>query len=147
MIIKATTTSPATRFCTMAATPGERINKATGANRGDQRRGSAPSRPDHGAGAEMISERSRSQREHNCRPDGSANLLPRCANSMRDQKLRLRKFAGLAAIAAMLVLSGRAAERDLDDLLLVATVTVHSTFLSMRSSARTERRLPAGGKS
>jgi hypothetical protein len=30
---------------------------------------------------------------------------------MRDQKLRLRKFAGLAAIAAMLVLSGRAAER------------------------------------
>jgi len=54
---------------------------------------------------------------------------------MRDQKLRLRKFAGLAAIAAMLVLSGRAAERDLDDLLLVGTVTVHSTFLSMRSSA------------
>jgi hypothetical protein len=47
----------------------------------------------------------------------------------------------------MLALSGRAAERDLDDLLLVATVTVHSTFLSMRSSARTERRLPAGGKS
>jgi hypothetical protein len=76
----------------------------------------------------MISERSRSQREHNCRPDGSANLLPRCANSMRDQKLRLRKFAGLAAIAAMLVLSGRAAERDIDDLLLVATVTAHSTF-------------------
>jgi len=72
----------------------------------------------------MISERSRSQREHNRRPDGSANLLPRCANSTRDQKLRLRKFAGLAAVAAMLVLSGRAAERDLDDLLLVATVTV-----------------------
>jgi hypothetical protein len=46
-------------------------------------------------------------------------LLPRCANSTRDQKLRLRKFAGLAAVAAMLVLSGRAAERDLDDQLLV----------------------------
>jgi hypothetical protein len=30
MIIKATTTNPATRFCTMAATPGERMNKATG---------------------------------------------------------------------------------------------------------------------
>jgi hypothetical protein len=86
------------------------MNKATGANRGDQRRGSARSRADHGAGAEMISERSRSQREHNCRPDGSANLLPRCANSARDQKLRLRKFACLAAIATMLVLSGRAAE-------------------------------------
>jgi hypothetical protein len=84
----------------------------------------------------MISERSRSQREHNRRPDGSANLLPRCANSTRDQKLRLRKFAGLAAVAAMLVLSGRAAERDLDDLLLVATVTVHPTFLSMRSFRR-----------
>jgi len=84
----------------------------------------------------MISERSRSQREHNCGPDGSANLLPRCANSTRDQKLRLRKFAGLAAVAAMLVLSGRAAERDLDDLLLVAAVTVHSTFLSMRSFRR-----------
>src|SRR5436190_15094542 len=118
MIIKATTTNPATRFCTMAATPGELMNKATGANRGDQRRGSAPSRADHGTGAEMISERSRSQREHNCRRDGSANLLPRCANSMR-QKPRLRKFACLAAIAAMLALSGRAAERDLDDLLLV----------------------------
>jgi hypothetical protein len=38
---------------------------------------------------------------------------------MRDQKPRLRKFACLAAIAAMLALSGRAAERDLDDLLLV----------------------------
>jgi len=59
------------------------MNKATGANRGDQRRDSAPSRADDGAGAEMISERSRSQREHNCRPDGSANLLPRCANSTR----------------------------------------------------------------
>jgi len=117
MIIKATTTNPATRFCTMAATPGERMNKATGANRGDQRRGSAPSRADHGAGAEMISERSRSQREHNCRPDGSANLLPRCANSMREP--RLRKCACLAAIAAMLALSGRAAEMDLDDQLLV----------------------------
>ena len=34
---------------------------------------------------------------------------------MRDQKLRLRKFACLAAIATMLVLS----ERNLDDLLLV----------------------------
>ena len=119
MIIKATTTNPVTRFCTIAATPGERMNKATGANRGDQRRRRAPSRADHGAGAEMISERSRSQREHNCRPDGSANLLPRCANSMRDQKPRLRKFACLAAITAMLALSGRAAERDLDDLLLV----------------------------
>jgi len=74
MIIKATTTNPVTRFCTMAATPGERMNKATGANRGDQRRGRAPSRADHGAGAEMIGERSRSQREHNRRPDGSANL-------------------------------------------------------------------------
>jgi len=31
MIIKATTTNPATRFCTMAATPGELMNKATGA--------------------------------------------------------------------------------------------------------------------
>jgi hypothetical protein len=40
----------------MAATPGERMNKATGANRGDQRRGRAPSRADHGAGAEMIGE-------------------------------------------------------------------------------------------
>jgi len=29
------------------------MNKATGANRGDQRRGSAPSRADHGARAEM----------------------------------------------------------------------------------------------
>jgi hypothetical protein len=38
---------------------------------------------------------------------------------MRDQKRRLRKFACLAVIAAMLALSGRAAERDLDDLLLV----------------------------
>jgi len=38
---------------------------------------------------------------------------------MRDQKPRLRKFACLVAIAAMLALSGRAAERDLDDLLLV----------------------------
>jgi hypothetical protein len=36
--------------------------------------------------------------------------LPRCANSARDQKLPLRKLACLAAIAAMLVLSGRAAE-------------------------------------
>jgi hypothetical protein len=36
---------------------------------------------------------------------------------MRDQKPRLRKFACLAAIDAMLALSGRAAERDL--LLLV----------------------------
>jgi hypothetical protein len=34
---------------------------------------------------------------------------------MRDQKPRLRKFACLAAIAAMLALS----ERNLDDLLLV----------------------------
>jgi hypothetical protein len=66
----------------------------------------------------MISERSRRQREHN-RPDGSANLLPRGANSMRDQKPRLRKSACLAAIAAMLALSGRAAEMDLDDQLLV----------------------------
>jgi hypothetical protein len=56
MIIKATTTNPVTRFCTMAATPGERMNKATGANRGDQRRGRAPSRANHGAGAEMIGE-------------------------------------------------------------------------------------------
>jgi hypothetical protein len=38
---------------------------------------------------------------------------------MRDQKPRLRKFACLAAIAAMLALSGRAAEKDLDNLLLV----------------------------
>jgi len=38
---------------------------------------------------------------------------------MRDQKPRLRKFACSAAIAAMLALSRRAAERDLDDLLLV----------------------------
>jgi hypothetical protein len=38
---------------------------------------------------------------------------------MRDQKPRLRKFACLAAIAAMLALSGRAVERDLDDQLLV----------------------------
>jgi hypothetical protein len=38
---------------------------------------------------------------------------------MRDQKPRLRKFACLAAIAAMLALSGRAAEMDLDDQLLV----------------------------
>src|SRR5205823_10132537 len=97
MIIKATTTNPVTRFCTMAAAPGELMNKATGANRGDQRRGSAASRADHGAGAAMIRERSRSQREHNCRPDGSANLLPRCANSMRGQKPRLRKLARLAA--------------------------------------------------
>jgi hypothetical protein len=90
MIIKATTTNPAIRFCTMAVTPGEFMNKATGSNCGDQRRGSAPFRADQGAGAEMISERSRSQREHNRRPGGSANLLPRCANSMRDQKARLR---------------------------------------------------------
>ena len=55
MIIKATTTNPVTRFCTMAATPGELMNKATGANSRDQRRGRAPSRADHGAGAEMIS--------------------------------------------------------------------------------------------
>ena len=55
MIIKATTTNPTTRFCTMAATPGELMNKATGANSRDQRRGRAPSRADHGAGAEMIS--------------------------------------------------------------------------------------------
>jgi hypothetical protein len=34
MIIKATTTNPATRFCTMAVTPGELMNKATGSNRG-----------------------------------------------------------------------------------------------------------------
>src|SRR5215211_2545621 len=61
MIIKATTTNPATRFCTMAVTPGELMNKATGSNRGDQRRGSASSRADHGAGAEMIGERSRRQ--------------------------------------------------------------------------------------
>jgi hypothetical protein len=67
----------------------------------------------------MISESSRRQREHNRRPDGSAKLLPRCANSMRDQKPRLRKFACLVAIAAMLALSGRAAEMDLDDRLLV----------------------------
>jgi hypothetical protein len=39
---------------------------------------------------------------------------------MRDQKPGLRKFACLAAIGAMLALSGRAAERDLDDLLLVS---------------------------
>jgi hypothetical protein len=39
--------------------------------------------------------------------------VPRCANSTRDQKPRLRKFACLAAIAAM-ALSGRAAERDLE---------------------------------
>jgi hypothetical protein len=32
---------------------------------------------------------------------------------MRDQKLRLRKCACLAAIAAMLVLSGRAAKMNL----------------------------------
>jgi hypothetical protein len=38
---------------------------------------------------------------------------------MRDQKARLRKFACLAAIAAMLALSERAAEMDLDDQLLV----------------------------
>jgi len=38
---------------------------------------------------------------------------------MRDQKPRLRKFACSAAIAAMLALSGRAAERVLDDLMLV----------------------------
>jgi len=38
---------------------------------------------------------------------------------MRDQKPRLRKFACWAAIPAILALSGRAAERDLDDLLLV----------------------------
>jgi hypothetical protein len=50
------------------------MNKATGENRGDQRRGTAPSRANHGAGAEMIDERSRSQRKHNRRPDGSANL-------------------------------------------------------------------------
>jgi len=43
----------------------------------------------------------------------------RAAQIRRDQKLRLRKFACLAAIAAMLALSGRAADRDLDDLLLV----------------------------
>jgi hypothetical protein len=38
---------------------------------------------------------------------------------MRDQKPRLRKFACLAAIAAMLALSDRAAEMDLDNQLLV----------------------------
>jgi len=41
----------------------------------------------------------------------------RAAQIRRDRKPRLRKFACLAAIAAML--AGRAAERDLDDLLLV----------------------------
>jgi hypothetical protein len=38
---------------------------------------------------------------------------------MRDQKPRLRKFACWAAIAAMLALSGRAARKGPDDLLLV----------------------------
>jgi len=59
----------------------------------------------------MIGERSRSQREHNRRPDGNANLC-------RAAQIRCA-IACLAAIAAMLALSGRAAERDLDDLLLV----------------------------
>jgi hypothetical protein len=89
MIIKATTTNPATRFCTMAPTPGELMNKRTGENRGDQRRGSAPSRADHGAGAEMISERSRSQRKHNRRPDGSANL---CRAAQIRSAIRSRVF-------------------------------------------------------
>jgi hypothetical protein len=50
MIIKATTTNPVTRFCTMAATPGELMNKATGANRGDQRRAALPLEPTMGLG-------------------------------------------------------------------------------------------------
>jgi hypothetical protein len=98
MIIKATTTNPATRFCTMAATPGERMSKATGANRGDQRRGSDPSRADDAAGAEMISERSRSQREHNRRPDGSANLAFAAwkTKASSNRNIGLRSQAGFA---------------------------------------------------
>src|SRR6266850_7986049 len=115
MIIKATTTNPVTRFCTMAATPGELMNKATGANRGDQRRGSAPSRADHGAGAEMIS--GRAAKESTIVDLMAVQTCCRAAQIRRDRKPRLRKFACLAAIAAML--AGRAAERDLDDLLLV----------------------------
>jgi len=115
MIIKATTTNPATRFCTMAATPGELMNKATGANSGDQRRGSAPSRADHGAGAEMISERSRSQREHNRRPDGSANL---CRDAQIRCAIRSRVFENSPFWPASRQWR-RAVERDLDDQLLV----------------------------
>jgi len=110
MIIKATTTNPATRFCTMAATPGERMRKATGANRGDLRRGSAP-----------LS--SRPWRGHAAKESTIVDLMAvqTCA-ALRKFDARSEaaswKFACLAAIAAM-ALSGRAAERDLDDLLLV----------------------------
>src|SRR6266478_2837447 len=111
MIIKATTTNPATRFCTMAATPGELMNKATGANSGDQRRGSAPSRADLGAGAEMIS-RGRAAKEST-----TVDLMAvqTCA--------ALRKFDARSEAASskirlfgqhcrMLALSGRAAHRS-----------------------------------
>jgi len=50
MIIKATTTNPVTRFCTMAATPGERMNKATGANRGINAGAPLPLEPTMGLG-------------------------------------------------------------------------------------------------
>jgi hypothetical protein len=73
------------------------MNKATGENRGDQRRGTAPSRADHGTEAEMISG-SRAAKESTTFDLMAVQLVPRCANSMRDQKPRLRKFACLAAI-------------------------------------------------
>jgi hypothetical protein len=95
------------------------MDKATGANRGDQRRGGAPSRADHGVGAGMVSESSRSQREHNRRPDGSAKLVA-----------ALRKFDARSEAAPSKIrlfgrhcrdagAFGRAAEMNLDDQLLV----------------------------
>jgi hypothetical protein len=81
----------------MAATPGELMNKATGANRGDQRRGSAPSQADHGAGAEMIS-RGRTAKQSTTVDLMAVQTCAALRNSMCDQKPRLRKFARLAAI-------------------------------------------------
>jgi hypothetical protein len=107
MMIKATTTNPATRFCAMAAAPGELMNKATGANRGDQRRDRAPSRADHGARAERFS-------------SGRAAKESTTAEPMAVQTCAaLRKFAARSASGSLVLvrLAVVCGERDLAELL------------------------------
>jgi hypothetical protein len=137
MMIKATMTNPTTRFCTIAVTPGKLTDKATGSNRRDQRRRSAPSRADHMAGLNMISERSRSPREHNHRPDGRANLSPprKFARGLHSATGGLRFISAVRKGRGPTAASGQ--RRSREHLIAMTPMTRDSSTMatSIRSSA------------
>src|SRR5829696_10481308 len=81
MMIKATTTNPTTRFAPRLSLDVPHGQRDRLESWGPMPAPPRPLEADHGAGAEMISEKSRVQREHNGRLDGSANLLARDARS------------------------------------------------------------------